>query len=128
MDGMSVASIVGLMLILIILMIVGLQMVDRIFKGDKDLNFYRMIAIAVGLNLMIFVFLFMTFDKIQFAPGPQGPRGNKGNKGPSGFDKKFNTCSKHIETSEEKKFRILRKENAVAKRPAIVTEEYDISF
>jgi hypothetical protein len=119
----SVASVVGSMLILIIVLIVGLQMVDRIFRGDKDLNFYRMITIAIGLNLMIFVFLFMTFDKIQFAPGPQGPQGNKGNKGPSGYDKQFNACSKHVETSEDKKFRILRKQNAVAKKPAIVEDE-----
>lgn len=128
MEPSSVIGIVGVMIILLLFLVVGIQVIDRMFKSDKDLNFYRLITITIGLNLMIFCFLFLTFDKIQLAPGKQGPIGNKGNKGPSGFDKQFNTCSKYIETSEEKKFKILRKENAVSKRPAIIEDDSDLAF
>ena len=117
-----------MILILLILLMVAIKFVDEFFKGVNNKNFYRMITICVGLNLMIFFFLVMTFSKIQFAPGKIGPSGNRGDKGYMGKNSTFNICHKKVMTSGERKHKILRKENAYAKKPAIVDQERDILF
>ena len=128
MNSGSTISIIGMILILSILLVVAIKFVDQFFKGDNNKNFYRMITICVGLNLMIFFFLVMTFGKIQFTAGKQGPSGNRGDKGFIGKDSTYNICHKKVMTSGERKHKILRKENAYAKKPTIVDNESDIYF
>ena len=129
MKGSEVISIVVVLLMMLLFIVIGLKAVDNFFKGSKDKNFYRLITICLGLNVMIFMFLIMTFGKIQLAPGPQGPQGNRGDKGLRGNTNNFNTCHKQVMTSGDKKYKILRKQNAVAKNPALVLDDNsDITF
>jgi len=128
MKGTDVIFIAAMELFILLLLVMGLKTVDNFFKGDKNRNFYRMIAIAVGINLMILTFLIITFKKIQFAPGPTGPRGNRGDKGFRGDTNNYNICSKQIVTAGDKKFKILKHQNAVAKVPSLDLEDDNIVF
>lgn len=119
MESTDVIFITIIELFVLLLIVMGLKMVDNFFKGDKNRNFYRMIAIAVGINIMILVFLIITFKKIQFAPGPTGPQGNRGDKGFRGDTNNYNICSKQMVTAGDKKFKILKQESAVARMPAL---------
>lgn len=128
MQGTDVIFITIMELFILLLLVMGLKMVDNFFKGDKNRNFYRMIAIAVGINLMILTFLIITFKKIQFAPGPTGPRGNRGDKGYRGNTNNYNICSKQVVTAGDKKFKILKQNNAVARVPTLDLEDDDIAY
>ena len=83
--------------------IVGIQFLDRLFMGSKNLNAIRMFAIAILINIIILLFILMSFSKIKFAPGSQGPQGNKGSRGSYGNDGGINICNKKYQTAEEKK-------------------------
>jgi len=83
--------------------IIGIQLLDRLFVGSKNLNAIRMFAIAILINIIIFVFILMSFSKIKFTSGPQGPQGNKGYRGSYGNDGGINLCNKKYQTAEEKK-------------------------
>jgi len=83
--------------------IVVLQMLDRLFAGSKNLNAIRMFSIAVIINIIILVFLIMSFSKVKFSQGPMGPKGNKGNRGIEGVAGKLQVCNKKYQTVEEKK-------------------------
>lgn len=128
MQGTDVIFITIMELFILLLLVMGLKMVDNFFKGDKNRNFYRMIAIAVGINLMILTFLIITFAKIQFAPGPIGPRGNRGDKGYRGNTNNYNICSKQMVTAGDKKFKVLKQQNAVARVPALDLGDDDVSY
>ena len=128
MKGTDVIFIAMMELFILLLLVMGLKTVDNFFKGDKNRNFYRMIAIAVGINLMILTFLIITFKKVQFAPGPQGPQGNRGDKGFKGNTNNYNICSKQVVTAGDKKFKILKHQNAVAKVPTLDLEDDNIVF
>lgn len=129
MKGRDVVTIVFVLLMLVFFTTIALKFVDNFFKGSKDKNFYRMVTICLGINIIIFAFLIMTFGKIQHAPGPQGPIGNRGNKGLPGDNNNYNVCNKKVMTAGDKKYKILRKENAVAKVPSLVLEDnIDISY
>lgn len=83
--------------------IVGIQMLDRLFIGSKNLNAIRMFALAILINIIILIFILMSFSKVKFAPGGQGPQGNKGSRGGDGKDGGINLCNKKYQTAEEKK-------------------------
>jgi|APSaa5957512535_1039671.scaffolds.fasta_scaffold316840_1 hypothetical protein len=127
MKGGDVVFITIMELFIMLLLVMGLKLIDNFFKGDKNRNFYRMISIAVGINLMVLTFLIITFKKIQFAPGPHGPSGNRGDKGFMGNTNNYNICSKQVVTAGDKKFKILKQQNAVAKVPSLDLDD-DIIF
>lgn len=83
--------------------IVGIQFLDRLFMGSKNLNAIRMFSVAILINIIILLFILMSFSKIKFVPGKQGPRGNKGSRGSYGNDGGINICNKKYQTAEEKK-------------------------
>ena len=83
--------------------IVGIQLLDRLFMGSKNLNAIRMFAIAILINIIVLLFILMSFSKIKFVPGSQGPQGNKGSRGSYGNDGGINICNKKYQTAEEKK-------------------------
>lgn len=116
----SIISILGILLILLLICIICVRFVESVFRNDKYLNFYRILTIAVGLNVMIFAFIIMSYSKIKFVPGPIGPQGNRGKKGPSGFSSMYNVCNNRVLNAGEKKYKILKKENSVAQYPSLV--------
>jgi len=83
--------------------IVGLQVLDRLFMGSKNLTAIRLFGISIIINIVILVFIIMSFSKIKFQRGPQGPMGNKGNKGYKGEAGGLQVCGKVYETVQEKK-------------------------
>ena len=83
--------------------IVVLQVIDRIFAGSSNLNAIRMFGIALIINIIILIFLIMSFSKVKFAKGPTGPQGNKGDRGGMGVSGGLNICGEKYQTVEEKK-------------------------
>ena len=82
---------------------VGLQVLDRLFIGSKNLTAIRLFGISIMFNIVILIFIIMSFSKIKFQRGPQGPMGNKGNKGYTGEAGGLQLCGKVYETVQEKK-------------------------
>jgi hypothetical protein len=83
--------------------IVGLQILDRLFAGSKNLTTIRLFGICIIINIIILIFIIMSFSKIKFQRGPQGPMGNKGNKGDIGVPGGLQVCGNKYQTVEEKK-------------------------
>ena len=82
---------------------VGLQVLDRLFMGSKNLTAIRLFGISIIINSVILIFIIMSFSKIKFQRGPQGPMGNKGIKGYTGEAGGLQVCGKVYETVQEKK-------------------------
>jgi hypothetical protein len=83
--------------------LIGLQFLDRLFAGSKNLNAIRMFGLTVIINIIILVFLIMSFSKVNFTQGPTGPTGNKGERGREGKPGGLEICGKKYQTVEEKK-------------------------
>ena len=83
--------------------IVGLQVLDRLFAGSSNLTTIRLFAISIMINIIILIFLIMSFSKIKFQMGPTGPMGNKGRKGDIGAPGGLQICGNNYQTVEEKK-------------------------
>ena len=91
-------------LVIFIVGLVGLQLLDRIFAGSQNLNAIRMFGITIMINIVILIFLIMSFSKVKFSQGPTGPQGNKGERGLSGIPGGINLCGKKYQNVQEKKF------------------------
>lgn len=83
--------------------IVFLQIIDKLFIGSKNINAIRMFFIAIIINIIILVFLLMSFSKIKFSPGNIGPQGNKGKRGLEGKNGGLQVCESRYQTIDEKK-------------------------
>jgi len=83
--------------------IVGIQFLDKLFMGSKNLNAIKMFALAIIINIIILLFILMSFSKIKFAQGDKGPQGNKGSRGAFGNNGGIDICDKKYQTAEEKK-------------------------
>ena len=83
--------------------IIGIQMVDKLFLGSPNLNAIRLFGITIILNIIIFVFIIMSFSKVKLAVGKQGPQGNKGAQGLYGVDGGINICKPNYQTAQDKK-------------------------
>ena len=83
--------------------IIGIQMLDKLFLGSPNLNAIRLFGITIILNIIIFVFIIMSFSKVKLAVGKQGPQGNKGTQGLYGVDGGINICKPNYQTAQDKK-------------------------
>jgi hypothetical protein len=83
--------------------IVLMQFLDRLFAGSKNINAIRMFFLALIINIIILVFLIMSFSKVKLTPGPAGPQGNKGYRGGEGMAGGLNVCGQKYQTVAEKK-------------------------
>ena len=83
--------------------IIGVQMLDKLFLGSPNLNAIRLFGITIILNIIIFIFIIMSFSKVKFAVGNSGPQGNKGSQGLYGIDGGINTCVPKYQTVQDKK-------------------------
>ena len=99
--------------------IVVLQVLDKLFHGSKNLLMIRIFCICFILNIIIIIFLIMSFNKVKVQIGPQGPTGNKGHQGYEGKTVGLETCSKKYETVEEKKT-IIKNKNYLDVRPPLL--------
>ena len=83
--------------------LVGLQVLDRLFAGSQNLVAIKLFGLSILINIIILIFLIMSFNKIKFERGPQGPMGNKGKKGYIGAPGGLQVCENNYQTVEEKK-------------------------
>lgn len=83
--------------------LVGLQFINRLFAGSKNINGIRIFGFTIIINLIIFVFLIMSFSKVTVSPGYQGPQGNRGDKGFTGKPGGLTVCGNKYQTVQEKK-------------------------
>lgn len=90
-------------LVILIIGVIGLNFLDGLFAGSKNLTAIKLFGISIIVNVIILIFIIMSFSKIKFKRGPQGPTGNKGNKGYKGKDGGLQVCGKTYETVQEKK-------------------------
>jgi Na+/proline symporter len=118
---------ITIVIILFVLALAGLifmRFLEGLFMNSNNKSMIRMFAIAIILNVMILVFIIISFKRIHFAKGPTGPKGNRGNKGISGENALLNSCAvgDSILLSGQKKHNIRKKEAAYSRYPAIVDE------
>lgn len=90
-------------LCIFIIGIVGIQFLDKLFAGSQNLNAIRLFGITILINIIILVFIVMSFSKVKFSIGNSGPQGNKGARGYSGIDGGVNLCNPQYQTAHEKK-------------------------
>lgn len=83
--------------------IVGMQFLDKLFAGSKNLQAIRIFAISIILNIIILIFILMSFSKIKFIVGPNGPQGNKGDRGMEGTPGGLIICKSNSRTAQEQK-------------------------
>jgi hypothetical protein len=102
--------------------IVGIQLLDRLFAGSKNLNVIRMFGFSILLNIVILLFLIMSFSKVKLQQGYQGPQGNKGYQGYQGTNGGLQVCGKKYQTVEEKKTYERALNYIDLKSPLIVTD------
>lgn len=91
-------------LIVFICGLVLLQFISKMFVGSNNLNAIQMFGITILINIIILIFLVMSFSKVNLTQGPQGPVGNKGDKGITGTDGTLAVCSVRYQNSEDKKY------------------------
>ena len=83
--------------------IIVLQVLDKLFHGSKNLLMIRIFCICMILNIIIIIFLIMSFNKVKIQAGPQGPTGNKGQPGDEGKAVGLQICKEKVQTIDEKK-------------------------
>lgn len=102
--------------------IVVLQVLDKLFHGSKNLPMIRIFCISMILNILIIVFLIMSFSRVKLQTGPQGPTGNKGQQGYEGKPGGLQVCTKKFQTIEEKKT-LIKSENYLDLRPPLIKND-----
>ena len=102
--------------------IVVLQVLDKLFHGSKNLPMIRIFCISMILNIIIIVFLIMSFSRVKLQTGPQGPTGNKGQQGYEGKSGGLQVCTKKFQTIEEKKT-IIKEANYLDLRPPLIKND-----
>jgi hypothetical protein len=104
--------------------IMFLRFLENIFIGSPNISLIRIFALCIVLNVLILVFIIISFKRIHFAQGPIGPKGNRGNKGPHGINSTLNSCSvgDSVLLSGQKKHNIKKREAAYSRYPAIVDD------
>ena len=86
------------------------------FYGSKNLNAIRIFALTIILNIIILVFIIMSFSKVKFTPGLQGPQGNKGERGLEGSAGGINLCKVKSVIAQEKKA-LIKSHNYIDTKP-----------
>ena len=113
-------AIIGILLAITLICIVAMMFFERYFltkKNEKVVS--RIILLCILINILILVFLVLTFSKIQFTSGPKGPRGIRGRKGHQGEIQGLNQCQKQGKTLGEIKYETAKNENIKIQTPSL---------
>jgi hypothetical protein len=100
--------------------IVGIQFLDRLFHGSNNLVSIKIFAISVLVNIVIFIFLIMSFKRVKFTPGKSGPTGNRGDRGLDGRDGGLSVCGVQYQKVQDKK-QFERQLNYLDLKPPVIT-------
>jgi membrane-bound ClpP family serine protease len=90
-------------IVILIIGVIGLKFLDVLFAGSKYLTAIKLFGISIIVNIVILIFIIMSFSKIKFQRGNKGPTGNKGDKGDKGRAGGLQVCGETYETVQEKK-------------------------
>ena len=117
---------VKIAIILLFIALIGIAILSSLNKYFRKSPYQFIIqtsAIAIILNIMVAVFIVLSFSKITFEPGEQGPHGIRGEKGDIGNAGGLSNCSKvKSMNAEEIKFATRRKELQFPKKPVIIED------
>ena len=100
--------------------IVVIQFFDRLFTGSKWRNLIRMVCITIIINIILGIFLIMSFTHVKSTPGQQGPSGNKGLPGNLGADGSLSMCSNTVLKASDVRQRIRASANLDLTPPTII--------
>jgi hypothetical protein len=100
--------------------IVGIQFLEKIFHGSNNLLSIKIFAISILVNIIIFIFIIMSFRRIKFTPGKAGPTGNRGERGYDGRDGGLSVCSVQYQKVQDKK-QFERQLNYLDLKPPVIT-------
>jgi hypothetical protein len=90
-------------IVILIIGVIGLKFLDVLFAGSKYLTAIKLFGISIIVNIVILIFIIMSFSKIKFQRGNKGPTGNKGDKGDKGRAGGLQVCGETYEKVQEKK-------------------------
>lgn len=117
---------VKIAIILLFIAIIGISILSALHNYFRKSPYHFIVqtsSIAIILNIMIAVFIVLSFSKITFEPGEQGPQGIRGDKGDIGSSGGLNNCGNiNTMTAEEIKFASKRRELQFPKKPVIIEE------
>jgi hypothetical protein len=113
--GTLIIIMVGVCLVFIL----GMLYFEKYFKDKEQKMVISIFAILICLNIMIFLFLYLTFSKIRFREGPEGPKGIRGRRGLSGKYQGINLCHVQKPTLEQEKYEIQRRTNIRIQKPVL---------
>jgi hypothetical protein len=99
-----------------------IQFIDRIFVNSKNRNGVRLFCLAIIINIIILLFLVMSFSKVKFQEGRRGPKGNKGYKGDEGKAGSLQNCKPKTFNVGEKKA-LDRAVNYIDIKPPLLNED-----
>ena len=102
--------------------IICLQLLDKFFYGSPNLTAIRLFGITIIINIIILVFIIMSFSKVKFTVGKAGPQGNKGSRGYIGDDGGINLCNPRYQTAQEKKA-FERSNNYLDMKPPLIARD-----
>jgi hypothetical protein len=100
--------------------IVGIQFLEKLFHGSNNLLSIKIFAISVLVNIVIFVFLLMSFRRVKFTAGKAGPTGNRGDRGSDGSDGGLSVCGVQYQKVQDKK-QFERQLNYLDLKPPVIT-------
>ena len=100
--------------------IVGIQFLEKLFHGSNNLLSVKIFAISVLINIVIFIFLLMSFRRVKFTHGKAGPTGNRGDRGSDGRDGGLSVCGVQYQKVQDKK-QFERQLNYLDLKPPVIT-------
>ncbi len=113
-------AIIGILLAITLICIVAMMFFERYFltkQNEKVVS--RIILLCILINVLILVFLVLTFSKIQFTPGPKGPKGIRGRMGHQGRMDGLNQCVKQSKTLGEMKYETEKSKQIKIQTPSL---------
>lgn len=120
MGGTSNIAIIGILLGISLISIVAMMFFERyFFTKNNEKAVCRIILLCILINLIIFVFLVLTFSKITFNQGPQGTQGIRGRIGHTGRMDGLNQCKKQSKTLGEMKYEESKKKLIKIQSPVL---------
>ena len=117
---------VKIAIILLFIALIGIAILSALHNYFRKSPYHFIIqtsSIAIILNIMVAVFIVLSFSKITFEPGEQGPRGIRGEKGDIGQSSGLSNNG-NIKTmnAEEIKFESRRRELQFPKKQVIIED------
>lgn len=72
--------------------VIVINFIDSIYMDNPYRRIIQLFCLCITLNIIILVFLIMSFSKVKYSVGPKGPSGIKGSYGYIGQDGNLENC------------------------------------